>query len=371
MIIDMHLHVGVLNQPGLGRISDWMQRQLTFKIFLFYAGISQNNLSDKVLKEAALKTIEESGLDKVVCLALDPVFDDSGTRREDLSHMWVDNAYVIDLRETSGFDRILLGASVHPYDPDFSGRLRAVVDQGAVLLKWLPSAQHIELSDPRVLAALKECATAGPDGRPLPVLIHVGPEYAIMTTEPATTTYDFLSWSWLESFRNRLRPRSKSWSTPDVNKRLKNLRDAVRHGAHIILAHAGLPYFASGLIGKYLEHSDFRVVKDLLLENRPGQGAFYADVSACCTPFRQVYHRDLAELPGEYVLFGSDFPVPVFELSADLKENLRDFKAVMRGDFGRIIKPQDNLLDVNLRELRRAFPKHPMFTNFAKLVGLA
>jgi hypothetical protein len=32
-----------------------------------------------------------------------------------------------------------------------------------------------------------------------------------------------------------------------------------------------------------------------------------------------------------------------------------------------VVVPQQNLLDVNLRELRRAFPGHPMFTNFGEL----
>jgi hypothetical protein len=74
----------------------------------------------------------------------------------------------------------------------------------------------------------------------------------------------------------------------------------------------------------------------------------------------------VAKLPEESLLFGSDFPTPVFELSAGLKEAWRDFRAVLRGDLGRIIIPQDNLLDVNYRELRNAFPGHSMFTNFER-----
>jgi hypothetical protein len=362
------MHVGVLDRPGVGRISDWMQKQITFKIFLFYAGLLGKSISDQILRETTLKIIGESDLDKVVCLALDPVYDDSGNRREDLSHMWVDNSYIIELRDELGTGKILPGASVHPYDPQFETRLESQIDQGAVLLKWLPSAQHIELADERVLRALKHTATAGQNNKPLPVLIHIGPEYAIITTDPRTTSYDFLSWSRLESAWNRLRPRSRRWATPDIKKRLANLTEAVEEGAHIILAHAGLPYFASGSIGKYFEHSDFEAVKKLLHSNRPGQGAFYTDVSACCTPFRQVYHKDIAGLPPEYILFGSDFPVPIFELSADLKEHLRDFKAIMHGKLERIVKPQGNLLDVNYRELARAFPDHPMFGNFVRLV---
>ena len=68
-------------------------------------------------------------------------------------------------------------------------------------------------------------------------------------------------------------------------------------------------------------------------------------------------------------LFGSDFPTPVFELSADIKENLRDLGDVLNGKLESIIVPQGNLLDVNFTELQKAFPGHAMFGNGGRLVG--
>ena len=76
-----------------------------------------------------------------------------------------------------------------------------------------------------------------------------------------------------------------------------------------------------------LEHSDFDVVKSYLQRYHPDagkKGRCYADVSACATPFRQSSFPEIRDLPPSALLFGSDFPTPVFELSADLKENLRD-----------------------------------------------
>ena len=128
--------------------------------------------------------------------------------------MWVSNEYVLELAaelkamlppEEQGRRGILLGASVHPYAPNFRERVAWCVDHGAVLLKWLPSAQQINLADDRVGAALEFLATAR-QGRPLPVLLHVGTELAIRTTDPKTTSYDFLSWSTWDRFWNRLRP---------------------------------------------------------------------------------------------------------------------------------------------------------------------
>jgi hypothetical protein len=84
--------------------------------------------------------------------------------------------------------------------------------------------------------------------------------------------------------------------------------------------------------------------------------------------FRKSYFDRIARLPAGSLLAGSDFPVPVFELSANLEEHLQDFKAMMRGDLSRIVVPQGNLLDVNWHELQHAFPGHAMFTNFIQLM---
>jgi hypothetical protein len=98
-------------------------------------------------------------------------------------------------------------------------------------------------------------------------------------------------------------------------------------------------------------------------------GKCYADLSALSTPFRYEYFQQVANLPSEYLLFGSDFPTPTFEIFSDVKEKMRDFKAMLEGHLERAFVPQDNLLDVNFQMLRAAFPGHPLFTNFSKLIG--
>jgi predicted TIM-barrel fold metal-dependent hydrolase len=365
-VIDMHFHVGLLGDrfPQWGRLSPWFRRQLQFKVFLLYARVDEDRICDTAMREATIEAIDTSGIDAVVCLALDPHYDERGKRREDLSHMWVDNDYVLDLRKELP-QRVLLGASVHPYDPDFENRVKKYVDRGAVLLKWLPSAQGIDLADERTRSALTGLAKLGPGGRPLPLLLHTGSEYAIPPWDRRVKPYDFLSWGRLDRFRNIFnRPK---WIRPDAKKLNENLRAALSEGADIIFAHCGLHYFAGGLVGRLLEHSDFRSVRRYLLEHPVAEasgGRCFADCSAFATPFREPFFGKVAELPEDSLLFGSDFPTPVFELSAGVKEAWRDFKAVLRGDLARIIIPQDNLLDVNYRELRTAFPGHPMFTNF-------
>jgi len=367
--IDMHVHVGLKGDrwPEMGGFSEWYQRQLVFKIFLMYGRIDPDKVCDTVLHDATVQTLQTCGLDQAVCLALDPVYDNSGGRQERASHVWVANEYVLKLRAELP-TKVLFGASVHPYDPKFEARVRACVDNGAVLLKWLPSAQQINLADKRVPEAMKLLATAK-NGRPLPLLLHVGVEYAIPSTDATTSSYDFLSWNWSDRLLNSFRGETK-WRTPDIQGVRRNLDTALKEGATIIFAHCGLPYFASGVLGRFLEHSDFQVVREYLQGNnrREGAGLAYADVSAFCTPFRQPYFKDVATLPAEFILFGSDFPTPAFDLYEGVAGMAEDFAALLAGQLDRVLVPGDNLLDVNNRVLRLAFPGHPMFSNFAKLI---
>lgn len=364
--VDMHFHVGLRGDQlrNLGHISERMRAMRpTYDIFLLYAGVRRGEDDDVHLWQATVETLRGCRqVERVVCLALDHVWDDRGAPRLDLTDFWVSNAYVKELQRAVP-EKVLFGASVHPFCPDFRERVAEAVDQEAVLLKWLPSAQQFSLADPRVRDALVHTATAR-EGKPLPVLLHTGVEYAVPTTDERSRSYDFLSWGTADRLRNALRARSRRLHTPDVAGVHQTLETALRAGAVIIMAHAGMPYFAAGL--SLLEHDDFPVVRRYLERCAAGEfaGRVYTDLSACATPFRREYFGKLAKLPRDLLLFGSDFPTPAFELSASAAESARDFEAMLRGDLKRIVIPQDNLIDVNYRELNHFFPGHPMFTNF-------
>ncbi len=369
-VVDVHCHVGLLGDqyPELGKMSESYTQQLVYHVFLLFVGLDKDDVSDRTLREATERTICESKVDHVVCLALDPVYDPGGVKREHLSDMWVSNEYILELQQSIG-DKVLFGASVHPYDPRFEARVDECVEKGAVLLKWLPSAQQFDLADSRVRDALTYLATAR-DGAPLPLLLHCGVEYAIESTDRRTSSYDYLTWTWWDRVRNTLRF-SQRWHRPDTKTIEENLKAGLGEGAVIIFAHCGLPYYAPNRLRQVLEHSEFKTVSRYLHEfpaDAPEGGRCYADVSACVTPFRRTYFKDIGKLPPQSLLYGSDFPTPVFELSADLEEVWEDFKAVLEGHWERIVVPEDNLLDVNLEELKHFFEGHPMFTNFSALL---
>ncbi len=369
-VVDVHCHVGLLGDqyPKLGKMSEWYTNQLVYRVFLIYVGLDKDDVSDRTLREATERTICESKVGKVVCLALDPVYDPGGVKREHLSEMWVSNEYILELQKRIG-DKVLFGASVHPYDPKFKARVDECVQNGAVLLKWLPSAQQFDLADPRVRDAITYLATAR-DGAPLPLLLHCGVEYAIESSDRRTSSYDYLTWTWWDRLRNSLRG-SQKWHRPDTKGVEENLRAGLEEGAVIIFAHCGLPYYAPNRFEEVFEHSEFKTVTRYLHEfpaDAPDGGRCYADVSACVTPLRRTYFKDIGKLPPKSLLFGSDFPTPVFELSPDGEEVWEDFQAVLDGHWERIVVPEDNLLDVNLKELDRFFEGHPMFTNFDALL---
>jgi predicted TIM-barrel fold metal-dependent hydrolase len=373
-VVDIHTHVGIVGDgvfKGLGSLSAWYRKQLSFKIFLLYAGVRADQVTDQGLHAKTIETISTCGLYGVTALALDHVFEENGTPRPDLSHVWVSNEYVLKLQQevgAAGAPRVFFGCSVHPFDRNFRRRVQECVDNGAAVIKWLPSAQQFTLSHPLVLDAMKFLATAK-HGKPLPLLLHTGAEYAIPTSQERTTTNNFLSWSWLENTMNRW-PFKTKYDTPNVTGIRDSLLSALRAGTTVIFAHCGTPYFASGILS-FLEHGDHAVVKSYLDANARNEypGRCYADVSAFCTPFRKRYFDFVRSLPPDYILYGSDFPTPAFELSMGGAALMKDLENVLRGNFKGIIIPQGNLLDVNYRELRAAFGPHPMFENFWKVCG--
>jgi len=371
-VIDSHVHVGLAGDewPHWGAFSEEYRQSTVFKVFLTFARLSADNVKDAIMHRKTVDILGSTKVDKVVCLALDPIYDSSGKRREDLSHMWVDNSYITDKLRPELPEKVLFGASVHPYDPDFEQRVKDCMAAGAVLIKWLPSAQEFSLADERVGEAMKFLATTD-NGKPLPLLLHVGPEYAIPPHNDKNKSNDFLSWTGADRFWNFFRF-NKAWYTPDIKRTHYHIRSALEAGAIIIFAHCGAPYFTGGFTRGLLEHSDFDAVASYLRKSSRNEfpGRCFADVSAFVIPTRVPYHDKVRNLPKELILMGSDFPVPVTELSAGPEEWWEDFKAIVtEGEYDRFIVPEDNLIDVNHDELRKIFGDHQMFTNFNRLIS--
>lgn len=221
-------------------------------------------------------------VERVVLLALDAYHDAEGrrlppprTRAEPGSDIYSSNSFIHRLcRERP--DRLLFGASVHPYRPNAVACVEEVFARGACLLKWLPLHQNIDIADPRTLAVLRCCAKLG-----LPILVHYGEEFTLATQHPEYQSVTALL---------------------DVLRRLR------REGCMpiTIVAHVATPVTPFGQ-----RHSHEALVAALLEEF--ADAPLYADLAALTSWGKAGLLRALVRRQDLHakLLFGSDFPVPL------------------------------------------------------------
>ncbi len=310
--IDIHVHFGAPDDPDRGDPCYWSEeftRSAAYKAFRLITGTWLTKLDLAKAKKLIIRTVESAEMvDSCVLLALDQVYDESGRPHlKDRTHLYVSNEVIRDLVEENP-ELFLFGASVHPYRPDWRDRLDAAIDDGAVLCKWIPSAQQIDPSHPLCGPFYEKLAA-----HKLPLLCHAGPELSIPTSDHAF----------------------------DVFNNPKYLEKALRAGVPVIIAHGALPF-------DFPEPTDlntFEPYRELvrLVRRADTEGwSVYADLSALLF-FRDRYIRSLiADIPPHRLLFGSDYPIPMSGLA--YKEKLSLLVWLRR--FWRSLT-QKNLLDKN------------------------
>jgi uncharacterized protein len=295
--IDIHIHIAAKRVPGC-KVSGRTERQASFAFMLLADGVRRSDLKrdfDGTIRDHILGALEGApSVDRGVLLALDAIYGEDGRRLEERSHLIVSNGYVRSLAHSHA--KVLMGASVHPNRGPVEGKgelLRCINgDPPAALIKWLPNSQLINTADPRHDWFYETLADAG-----VPLLCHTGPEHAVPVPHPV-----------------------------DEHQRLgdpRRLRRALDIGVTVIVAHAATRVFP--FEDDYL--GDLAAMMREAEEN--GRWRLFADVSAMCLLCRiGTVHRVLENLPGERLVLGSDYPVPVNEMppvvmrSADLEEFL-------------------------------------------------
>jgi len=282
--IDVHVHFGAPAGPDGGCWwSEKFAEGFAYIAMKAVTGTLFKSVDYLRIKRHLFKKLHRSKLvDKAVFLALDRVYDGQGNPHlEDLTHLYTSNqviaSLVVEYRETYGRDRILLGASVHPFNPRWEEEVDWCLENGAVLIKWLPSAQMIDLDHPRLLPFYNKLAAHN-----LPLLCHAGPEYSIPTSD--------------ESYNKFNNP--------------SHLRPALERGVTVILAHCSLPLVK--------EIDGMRAYEEMIeLFNKADlQGwKLYADLSALLMITRSflVKERVVDSLPHKRLLLGSDYPIPISE----------------------------------------------------------
>jgi predicted TIM-barrel fold metal-dependent hydrolase len=326
-IIDIHIHFGAPKDEQSGCFwSEEFTRTPAYYAMLLLTKSLFKKVNIQRVKKHMLGVINGSKyVKKSVLLAMDQVYDENGVAHPEWTHLFVPNHYVAGLAKNN--EKILFGASVHPYRSDWSQELDYCLENKAVVCKWIPSSQMINPSHPKCIPFYKKLVE-----HRLPLLCHAGPEYAIPTSDK----------TYIE-FNNP-----------------KYLRTALDQGVTVIIAHCSLPYFWF-LDADYKD--DFEEFLKLFDDAERKGWNLYADLSAICTPLRSPYIDKIKNhVPPERLLFGSDYPIPLSELSYNKSTNFFSWlRFVLKVIFTK------NPLDKNYLVIKEMGFDDCIFTNFHKL----
>lgn len=281
-------------------------------------------------------------LDGIVLLAMDAVYSPKTGARDDIkTDLYITNTYlstmVTKLNEKLLNDpevenknkRFYLGASVSPNRLDWEKELNKVFKEtDAVLMKWIPSTQHIHLKDKKhkeFYQALVE--------KNMPLLCHVGPEYSF--------------------------PEGRRKKKLD---NFKNLEYPLHHGVKVIAAHCAMPVFP--LINKNQTKKFYKFMKSA---NSGGEIRLWADTSALSLMTRTLWIEKIVRtFPSDWLVHGSDFPLPF-----DHWPHQPWFKPEISPDEYKKIKKEKNPLDKDVL-IKRAYDfSDTILENTATVLGLS
>ena len=278
-IIDVHVHFGAPKDEDSGC---YWSREFEEGLAFFAMRLVTNNLFGKIdiqrIRKHMLGVINSAKhVQRCVLLAMDQVYDEDGNVCQDKTHLHVPNSYLTRLAKEN--NRILFGASIHPYRPDWERELQYCLARNAVLCKWIPSSQKIDLMHPKCLPFYEKLVEHN-----LPLLCHVGPEAAIPPFDKS----------------------SQELNSPRL------LRHALGIGVTVIAAHAALP-----LLPPPLEDDQaFQELVALFREGESKNWKLYTDLSAINLGPRSFYiDRIKQEIPAHRLIFGSDYPIPILDIS--------------------------------------------------------
>jgi hypothetical protein len=226
---------------------------------------------------------ESEEIDGVVLLALDAVYSPkTGKLDRERTDLWVSNRFLsgtVDAlnarleKENITGKRFYFGASVSPNRKDWESELIYVLTQTeAVLIKWIPSTQHIKVMDERHRDFYHMLAAKN-----MPLLCHVGPEY-----------------SFPEGIRNKHLDNFKYLERP------------LECGVTVIAAHCASPVFP--IIDPNVMKDFYKFMKEA---NSDGKVRLWADTSALSLSTRLPFIPEILEtFPSRWLVHGTDFPIP-------------------------------------------------------------
>lgn len=174
MMIDIHCHTAGIGAGGSGCfISPAMRKSMRYRFFINAFGVTQQEVEhqgDRIIIERLSRSLAASrSVHKAVVLAMDGIIGADGNLDRERTEIYIPNEFLG--RELRNHPNLLFGASINPYRTDAIDRLEEAAADGAVLVKWLPSIQHIDPADERLIPFYEKLKEVG-----LPLLTHTGSE---------------------------------------------------------------------------------------------------------------------------------------------------------------------------------------------------
>lgn len=320
-IIDIHCHTAGIGAGDSGCfVSPALMASWKYRIYLRAFGVTEKELRQEgdvlVLRRISEQLAQSKRVGQAVILAMDGVVGEDGALDREKTEIFIPNEFIAE--KTREFPNLLFGASINPLRPDATERLEQAVQAGAVLLKWLPSIQHIDPADRRFIPFYLKLKELG-----LPLLTHTGEES---------------SFTWT---RDELGDPQRLWLPLSI-------------GVTVIAAHAA----SNGKNEGEKNHLRFlRLAR--AYEN------LYADVSAL-TQINRLGHLqrllNCPELKGR-LLYGTDMPLPNTGIVSPFAFLLR-LSPKRLWAVSRIANPWDQ--DVALKEALGATPE--IFANAENII---
>lgn len=331
-VIDVHVHIGGPSGENdqMYYYSKKFMKSTAYEGMKLVTKLAGSQITGpRYLSVLFSEVMQSKHIDKVVLLALDQVYSEDGKVEPDKTHLYVSNDYLNHISRI--YPNLLFGCSVHPFDPAAIERLYECAANGAVLCKWLPSAQCIDTTHPLSQQFYRALAQIG-----LPLLLHVGPEETIpsslnikeiLQVDAAAGKYG-----------------------PDPGD---GIAMALEAGATVIIAHSATPI--DPLFSK--NHKYWVTVFDQLIQRITSdifKQPLYADISAFCLPGRYKYVKKVIPFAKEHperFLYGSDYPIPI--ISFTKKEGLEEILDAFEWLANRVLPHND--FDKNYELLKPHF----------------
>lgn len=272
-IIDWHVHVAGMGFGDSGNfINEEMRDNFRFDFFLSWMDVTEKELEkngDQILvKKLNNRIVQSKYVDQAVVLALDGVINEkTNILDRKKTQVYVSNEFVAS--QTAKYQSLLFGASINPNREDSLELLDEVYQQGAVLIKWIPSIMYIDPSDEKFIPFYKRMAELN-----LPLLTHTGME---------------------KSFANA----KDHFSDPRL------LELPLRYGVTVIAAHIATTGESDG-------QDNFERILPMF-DEFPN---LYTDISSLTQVNKLGYLAKAIKHPGltERMIYGSDWPLSSFPL---------------------------------------------------------